>query len=251
MRQLQEEIQILKRLNHHHTVRYMGSYTSPTVLGLIMTPIADLDLAQYLELANASDYVELRTFFGCLATGLDYLHQSMVRHKYIKSRNVRVHNGKVLFADFGLSLDFSEADGDTTVSMVNGMTPRYCAPEVADCLPRRKSADIWSLGVVFLEMTTILTGNDIDFMRNFFLTHGTEVDFVYKNIPGLSDHLAELRKLAPKQVDFPLQWIEGMLQVDPRDRPHAASLVDAILNARGDSGASDFCGMCCTREVEV
>ncbi|KAL5384227.1 hypothetical protein DPSP01_005372 [Paraphaeosphaeria sporulosa] len=251
MRQLEEEIQILKRLKHRHTVKYVGSYTSPANLGLIMTPIADLDLAEYLQVANAGHHIELRTFFGCLASGLAYLHQSGIRHKDIKPRNILVHHGNILFADFGLSFDFSGADGDTTVSMVNGMTPRYCAAEVADCRPRNKSADIWSLGVVYLEMTTILAGKDVEFMRRFLETHGTEVEHVQKNVDGLTDYLIELHKLVRKQDHSPLLWIENMLQMDPRKRPHAASLVETILDARGESGVSDFCGMCCSGEIET
>ncbi|KAF2446865.1 hypothetical protein P171DRAFT_471322 [Karstenula rhodostoma CBS 690.94] len=115
-----------------------------------------------------------------------------VRHKDIKPRNILVHYGNIIFVDFGLTFDFFGADSDTTINMVNGMTPRYCAPEVADCLPRNKSADVWSLGVVFLEIT-ILTGDGIEFMRTFLDTHGTKVDCVQKNISGLADYLGELR----------------------------------------------------------
>lgn len=37
MRQLEDDIYILKRLKHHYTVKYVGSYTNPTnLVGLIM-----------------------------------------------------------------------------------------------------------------------------------------------------------------------------------------------------------------------
>jgi serine/threonine protein kinase len=118
------EIEILKRLKHHHVVEFVGSYTDAKYIGLIMTPIAEGDLTSYLANATPEKYPELRTFFGCLAAGLEFLHQNNVRHKDIKPGNILVNSGQVLFTDFGLSLDFTNASGSTTMSMVNGMTPR-------------------------------------------------------------------------------------------------------------------------------
>jgi hypothetical protein len=136
------EIEILKRLKHRHVVEFVDSYTDAKYIGLIMTPIADGDFATYMANAKPVQYPELRTFFGCLATGLKFLHQHNVRHKAIKPGNILVNSGKVLFTDFGLSLDFTDATGSTTMSMVNGMTPRYCAPEVANYEPRNTISDI-------------------------------------------------------------------------------------------------------------
>ena len=148
----------LKRLKHRHVVELLGSYTDPKYVGLIMSLIAEMDLSTYLAQADATRYGELRTFFGCLARGLGFLHEQRVRHKDIKPGNILVHGGNVLFTDFGLSVDFTNADSNTTISMVNGMTPRYCAPEVAMFEPWNTASDVWSLGIVFLEMAAVLKG---------------------------------------------------------------------------------------------
>jgi serine/threonine protein kinase len=76
--------------------------------------------------------------------------------------------------NFGLSLDFADASGSTTMSMVNGMTPRYCAPEVAQYEPRNAMSDIWSLGVVFMEIIVALKGSTVQFMDQFFSQHGSQ-----------------------------------------------------------------------------
>ncbi|KAF2829163.1 kinase-like protein, partial [Ophiobolus disseminans] len=143
-------------------------------IGLIMSPIADEDLAAYLARASPASYPELRTFFGCLETALEFLHTHNVRHKDIKPSNILVSNGKVLFADFGLSFDFTDASGSTTMSMVNGMTPRYCAPEVANHELRNTMSDVWCLGVVFLEMIVTLKGENIQYIDNFLKQRGSE-----------------------------------------------------------------------------
>jgi serine/threonine protein kinase len=106
IKQFIAEIEVLKRLKHRHVVEIVGSYTDAKYISLIMTPVADGDLASYLSSATPSTYPELRTFFGCLATALEFLHEHNVRHKDIKPRNILVSNGKVLFADFGLSFDY-------------------------------------------------------------------------------------------------------------------------------------------------
>ncbi|KAF2198639.1 hypothetical protein GQ43DRAFT_493170 [Delitschia confertaspora ATCC 74209] len=48
MKQFINEIKILKLLKHHHIVEYVGSYTDPKYVGLIMSPVAEMDLRVYL-----------------------------------------------------------------------------------------------------------------------------------------------------------------------------------------------------------
>ena len=45
----QREVKHLKRLSHRHLVRYVGSYTDPEYVGIIMEPVADMDLAKFLS----------------------------------------------------------------------------------------------------------------------------------------------------------------------------------------------------------
>ncbi|KAK5000903.1 hypothetical protein LTR66_000320 [Elasticomyces elasticus] len=150
------DFQILKRLKHGHVVEFVGSYTHPRHICLIMSPVAEMDLSTYLKRADTSRHGELRTSFGCLARALEFLHEENVRHKDIKPGNILVDRGKVLFTDFGLSFDFVDENGSTSIGMVKGITPRYCAPEVAMMEPQNTWSDIWSLGVVFLEMIVVL-----------------------------------------------------------------------------------------------
>lgn len=92
-----------------------------------------------------------------------------------------MNRGNLLFTNFGLSFDFSDADGSTSISMVNGMTLIYRAPEVAMHEPQNTASDIWSLGVVFLEMIVILKGKTVESMYDFFKGHGSQREFVRTN----------------------------------------------------------------------
>jgi serine/threonine protein kinase len=206
-----------------------------------MSPIANTDLSEYLKHATPLCYNELRTFFGCLGYALKYLHEKRVRHKDIKPKNILVHSGSVLLTDFGLSFDFEDAGHSTTVSMVNGMTPKYCAPEVAEYQPRNTTSDIWSL--VFLEMLVTLKGRTVESMRQFFLTHGTGNEFVRENHGVLGEYVEDLKTAGQVHDDAMIQWIVWMLLMDKDARPTAKQLVDSMAGAPRADDAPNFCGM--------
>lgn len=240
------EIEAMKKLEHHHIVKFVGSYTDPKYLSVIMHPVAEQDLRGYLEKAGSANHAEMRTFFGCLATGLQFLHDRQIRHKDIKPGNILVDKGRILFTDFGLSLDFEDATGSTTVGMVNGTTPRYSAPEVAVWEPRNTSSDIWSLGVIFLEMMVVLKGKTIQWMDEFLRAHGSQQTFVCSNPTGLENLLAELEKTANPSDNVALIWIQQILQEQQRSRPNAARLVSSITQHYSQGGPDTvFCGICC------
>ncbi|KAK0822834.1 hypothetical protein LTR73_008994 [Friedmanniomyces endolithicus] len=244
IKQFIAEIEVIKRLEHHHVVEFVGSYTDLRYMALIMSPVAEMDLATYLAKADAAKHRELRTFFGCLSRALEYLHKRGVRHKDIKPSNILVHGGNVLFTDFGLALDFTDAESSTTVGIVNGMSPRYCAPEVANFEYRNTSSDIWSLGIVFLEMTVVLNGRTIKFVDEFLSEHGLRQASVRSNPDGLHELVAELKESGIQADNAALGWIQDMLMTQQRLRPTAATLI-ASITAVGLGSNEGFCGICC------
>ena len=130
----EKELISLKKLSHRHVVQLVGSYTHPSHLGLIMSPVADRDLHEYLD-SNVVDHVHrkrtLRGFFGCLVTALAYIHSKNVRHKDVKPSNILIKDDQILLADFGTSKCSLEGHMTTNGDAKEG-TPRYWAPEVMD-----------------------------------------------------------------------------------------------------------------------
>ena len=245
MRGIIAEIEILKTLNHKHKhiVDFVGSFTDAKFLGLIMTPVADMDLAEYLLQAQPAQYPLLRSFFGCLTTGLRFLHDKSIRHKDIKLQNILVHKQNVLLTDFGLARDFADATGSTSVGTINGTSPRYCAPEVLLMESRNTKSDIWGLGVVFLEMLVALKGKNNEWMDDFMLSHGMEHRFVRTNPEGCQELMEELRRTGTKSDNVILDWVNLMLKVQHTRRPTAASLLEIMLESEASDGR--FCGLCC------
>ncbi|KAI4660684.1 uncharacterized protein J4E78_005389 [Alternaria triticimaculans] len=124
----ENEVHNLKRLSHHHLVKLLG------YIGIIMEPVADLDLQQYLarDAWTTQDYVVLRGFVGCLCSALVYLHDNKCRHKDLKPSNILIKGEQVYIADFGLALDWTEAQRETTMGQPEAYTPAYIAPESED-----------------------------------------------------------------------------------------------------------------------
>ena len=260
------ELDVLKRLRHRHVVEYVGSYTAAQHLGIIMAPVADGNLAWFMDSisggAAGDDATSttttptekralLRTFFGCLASALSYLHASQIRHKDVKPQNILVMTAagaaSVLLTDFGLSLDWADLSRSTTKGAPAALTPRYAAPEVADHEPRGASSDVWSLGCVFLEMVTVLKGETLEAMRAFYERCGTESLIYLANEVANREWVKVLEGKGGTKVDsVPLGWVERMLERERKDRVSAAELVEMIVARDLHTGvASRFCGSCC------
>ena len=60
------EPQVLQRINHHHRVELVASYTDSRHFGLLISPVADYNLSAFYRVATTSEGNEkaLYTFFG-------------------------------------------------------------------------------------------------------------------------------------------------------------------------------------------
>jgi hypothetical protein len=122
-KQFAEEVLVLKLFKYRYMVVFVGSYINPKYLVLIMCPVARMDLNKYLHTMEPGKSPELRKFLGCLSTALHYLNNNNIRHKHINPRNILVDHVIILFTDFGLAHDSTEATASTTA----GTSSRYRA----------------------------------------------------------------------------------------------------------------------------
>jgi len=117
-------------------------------------------------------------FFSCLSSAIRYIHCSITKHMDIKPQNVLVqsrwhyrgngrseYNSKVYISDFGISRSYESIDAANTDSNTS-FSRRYASPEVVRQLDRGLSADIFSLGCVFLEIFAALDSFQADQFLN-------------------------------------------------------------------------------------
>ena len=95
--------------------------------------------------------------------GVEALHAANIVHRDIKSANIFLYkDGSVKLGD----LNVSALTSDGIMQTVTG-TPYYCPPEVWSNMPYSSKCDIWSLGCVIYEITTLkppFTAKNIKFL---------------------------------------------------------------------------------------
>ncbi|KAK2604369.1 hypothetical protein N8I77_007307 [Diaporthe amygdali] len=241
------EVKILKTLNNRHCIDMVGSYSDPRYFALIISPVAECNLDKYysLALADMDKRSILQGFFGCLAGTLDYLHSQKVVHQDIKPQNILVKdNSHVLVTDFGIARSW-EGLGRATTTADLDRTWLYAAPEVARGGPKNETADVWSLGCVFLEMCTVLKGRSPAEMRAFFKDHSDSTCFHDNAAAGhVASWVKSLREHPDSEPNPALEWVEDMLLVEPLHRCRPFELFDRTVVTSERTGVL-FCGACC------
>lgn len=156
-RQFLREVSIVGQLQHHSIVPFVAAYSEFDSLNLVMSSVAECNLKEYLEKPAASGSAQhLLAWIGDLASAVQYLHSKHIRHADLKPANLLISGSKILIADFGVSRFLSKTE-PTTASR-SPMTPLYAAPEVAEGRAHGRPADVFSLGLIFLEICAVLLG---------------------------------------------------------------------------------------------
>ena len=125
--------------------------------GLVME-IASGTLEDYLQSSRVLPAIEVREIVEAIASGLVYLHGQSVTHRDLKPANVLRVGNVWKISDFGIARQMGRESGTMTTSLTG--TPIYMPPEVyaaySEASPMRVSPawDIWSLGVMIVEMLT-------------------------------------------------------------------------------------------------
>uniref|UniRef100_H0YS29 non-specific serine/threonine protein kinase n=1 Tax=Taeniopygia guttata TaxID=59729 RepID=H0YS29_TAEGU len=143
------EILVMRDTRNPNIVSYLDSYLVDAELWLAMEfmdggTLFDVLRAVYLEEGEIGAVCR-----ECLQ-GLHFLHSRRVIHRDIKSCNVLLGmDGSVKLADFGLCAQLSPERSKRS-SRVG--TPSWMAPEVVRGEAYGPKVDIWSLGIMGLEM---------------------------------------------------------------------------------------------------
>uniref|UniRef100_A0A7N0T7V1 non-specific serine/threonine protein kinase n=1 Tax=Kalanchoe fedtschenkoi TaxID=63787 RepID=A0A7N0T7V1_KALFE len=154
------EVNLLGRLRHRNIVRLLGFLHNDTDVMILYEYMQNGSLGEALhgkEAANRLlvDWVSRYNAAVGVAQGLAYLHHDChppVIHRDIKSNNILLDaNLDARIADFGLARIMVRKN--ETVSMVAG-SYGYIAPEYGYTLKVDEKSDIYSYGVVLLELVT-------------------------------------------------------------------------------------------------
>ncbi|KAH0558684.1 hypothetical protein GP486_004667 [Trichoglossum hirsutum] len=161
-----KEADIIRTLCFRHIVRLVESYTWKAQFCIVMSPVAETNLGQFLSEIDSMEIGAERNkarelvlqWPGCLIRAIDYLHEMRIKHRDIKPSNILIKQGVVYLTDFGTSKAIAENETTGTTGPVGPHTYAYSPPEVLsnDGARRGRATDIFSLGCIFLEISTTL-----------------------------------------------------------------------------------------------
>ncbi|KAL0264751.1 hypothetical protein SLS55_000702 [Diplodia seriata] len=180
---LLSQIQKLKTLEHPNVAKVVCSYAQGATVGLVTMP-AQLALDEYLRHPMAGTRPGLLlTWINDLTQGLAYINSMDMMHQAIRPNKILLDGPRILFSAFGISTDglsisprgsprsYPPLPNNNSMRPLSEAAYIYAAPEVAARHGQghryRTSADIFSLGCVFLEMLTVAKGQTVSNLRGY------------------------------------------------------------------------------------
>lgn len=216
------EARTVANLAHHGLVTMLdaGISDDQTEQPFLVMELVDGQTLSALIAAGPCDPTEITRIAVQLAEAIAYAHERDVVHRDVKPGNVLLNSaGAVKLADFGIARLIGDTVRHTQTGHAIG-TAAYLAPEQVLGDPLTTAVDIYSLGLVLLEM----------FTRE-------------RAFPGLPTEaaLARLSRQPLIPSDVPPAWsalLSDMTARDPAGRPDARQLVDRLRQLSGTGPSS-------------
>uniref|UniRef100_A0A453M9X3 Protein kinase domain-containing protein n=1 Tax=Aegilops tauschii subsp. strangulata TaxID=200361 RepID=A0A453M9X3_AEGTS len=246
-----EEIRCLMKVKHKNIVRFLGycANTQGEIVdhagGVVMADVRQRllcfeyvpkgSLDEYIkDASNGHDWIKTYAIINGICEGLHYLHQNRILHLDLKPANILL-DGNMMpkITDFGLSRCFDEKQTEAITKNMAG-TLGYIAPEFhsgGDIYTITKKSDIYSLGVIIIEM---LTG------KKWYPAY-PDVDKVlesWMNKLGKSQRVTQLKQIR-LCIELGIECTDGN-QANRPDTPDIINRLGETENARIMTGVSSL-----------
>ncbi|XP_066321820.1 mitogen-activated protein kinase kinase kinase 3-like isoform X4 [Miscanthus floridulus] len=208
LRQLKQEVDMLRQLSHQNIVQYYGSELTDEALSIYLEYVSGGSIHKLLRDYGPLKEPVIRNYTRQILSGLAYLHGRKTVHRDIKGANVLVGpNGEVKLADFGMAKHI------TSLAEIHSLrgSPYWMAPEVImNKNGYSFEVDIWSLGCTIIEMGT-----------------GRHPWHQYEDVPAMfkivnTNDMPEIPERFSKEGKY---FLSLCLKRDPAQRPSATQLL--------------------------
>ncbi|KAL1691396.1 kinase-like domain-containing protein [Schizophyllum commune] len=150
------QIELWSQLQHENILPFYGIVTNMVPWIHIVTPLQEnRDVLHYVKNNPSASKQDL--LIGA-ARGVAYLHSREVPivHGNLKCTNILVDDmGHARIADFGMAKIVASVTGENaSYTLSKGLNGRWIAPELIRGQEAREASDVWSFGMVVLELMT-------------------------------------------------------------------------------------------------
>jgi serine/threonine protein kinase len=238
-RGFERELDAMGDIKHRNVVPLCGYYAETHFNLLIyeLMPNGSLDQAlhHHLQLqASRLDWPARYRIAVGVARGLSYLHHDCIPHvihRDIKSSNILLdHHMEARLSDFGLATLMNPSASHVT-TLVAG-TFGYLAPEYFDTGRATTKGDVYSYGVLLLELLTGKRPTDESFLENGtrLVTWVKETMEEKREEHAIDEALLKLHHhhLPTEEVRLVFSVADRCLDADPANRPTMAQVVKML-----------------------
>lgn len=220
------EVKVLSMLDHPNIIRYYENFLEDKALMIVMEYAEGGTVFEYLQQRNGRllEEEEILKFFAQMLLSLQHVHSKQILHRDLKTQNILLDKKKeaVKIGDFGISkVLLSKSKAYTVVG-----TPCYISPELCEGKPYNQKSDIWALGCVLYELTTLKRAFEAQTLPALILK------IMRGTFAPISEHYSDSLR----------QLILDMLHIDPNKRPTISQIMaqpmilDVILTIYTDFG---------------
>ncbi|KAI9143222.1 protein kinase, partial [Paraphysoderma sedebokerense] len=179
---IKDEIQLMQSTRHRNIVECIATYLTEESIWVVQEFMDGGSLADIISIAPLKENVVAYISREVLQ-GLAYLHSLDRIHRDVRSDNILLSTkGEVKLADFAYCHQLTKSS-PTCTALVG--TPYWMAPELILQKPYTTKVDLWSFGIVLMEMVD----------QEFPYAEHSEVEAIKiistKGVPGLKNKVSE------------------------------------------------------------
>ncbi|KAM7469708.1 hypothetical protein LguiA_007891 [Lonicera macranthoides] len=237
------EVNTIGSINHFNLVRLMGYCAEKSNRLLVYEHMCNGSLEKWIfnpERTQALGWKIRRKIIMGLAKGLEYLHilcNPSIIHFDIKPQNILLDGDfNVKISDFGLA-KLIDRDQSQVLTVLKG-TPGYMAPELFSGTNISVKADVFSLGIVILEI--VFGRKNLDSTQSCLLIdevkEKAENDQLHDLVDGYLEDIQFQKEEALKMIKIGIWCLQAH-----NTRPSISTVLKVLEGSMDLGPASEFC----------